>query len=156
MLKNLAETIKAYKIEENCYQGSSVSKSEMTKKETSRYDITLNMQSINLSQKKNKAYERSKSFFVDDHFHKPDLLNFSIAEDSLSQDEDSAIIESPSLENEGEILDINANTVEIVIQENDSNQLFEDAIQNEPEPESSKEDPESELFNLEESAIIRA
>ena len=77
MLKNLAETIKAYKIEENCYQGSSVSKSEMTKKETSRYDITLNIQSIAASQKKNKhqSYERSKSFFVDDLFSRPDLLN---------------------------------------------------------------------------------
>jgi hypothetical protein len=51
-----------------------------------------------------------------------------MAEDSLSQDKDSAIVESPSLENEGDINENFANTGDIVIEENDSNQLFEDAI----------------------------
>jgi hypothetical protein len=38
MMKKIAETLKAQRIVKNCFEGSNVSKSEMTKKDTSKND----------------------------------------------------------------------------------------------------------------------
>ena len=130
MLKKLAETIKAYKLEG--FNASSVSKSEMSKRGSSHH---ISLHNVVVNERQIKTVQRAKSFFIEDEYVvRSDFVSSKPSNHHSSSPIDFPIVESP-LENFEELKE-------------DSPTFYEDAIQNEPEPESSKDDPEIELFEL--------